>query len=71
MNLPIHSRSDSGVTVEQQQFNFELFIPSLVRSDSGLTTARLRSGPLPEEHHKAIDHINIIVQVMQTQSYNL
>ena len=27
--FPIDSRSDSGVTVEQQQFNFELFVPSL------------------------------------------
>ena len=43
MNLPIDSRSDSGVKVEQQQFNFELFIPSLGRSDSGSTTARQRS----------------------------
>ena len=42
MNLPIDSRSDSGVTVEQHQFNFELFIPSLGRSDSGSTTARQR-----------------------------
>ena len=29
VNLPIDSRSDSGVTVEQQQFNFELFVPFL------------------------------------------
>ena len=25
----------------------------------------------PEEHHKAIDHLNIIVKEMQTQSYDL
>ena len=42
MNLLIDSRSDSGVTVEQKQFNIELFIPSLGRSDRGLTTARKR-----------------------------
>ena len=29
VNNPIDSRSDSGVTVEQQQFNFELFVPFL------------------------------------------
>ena len=43
MNLLIDSRSDSGVTVEQQQFNIELFIPSLGWSGRGLTTVRLRS----------------------------
>ena len=42
MNLLIDSRSDSAVTVEQHQFNIELFIPSLGRSDSGSTTARQR-----------------------------
>ena len=38
MNLLIDSRSDSEVTVEQHHFNIELFIPSLGRSDRGLTT---------------------------------
>ena len=42
MNLPVGIRSDNGVTVEQQQFNIELFIPSLGRSDSGSTKARQR-----------------------------
>ena len=42
MNLPIDSRSNSAVTVKQQQFNVELFIPSLGRSDRGSTTARQR-----------------------------
>ena len=50
MNLPINIRSDSGVTVEQQQFNIELFIPSLGRSgrdqqrhENGAIAVRLRS----------------------------
>ena len=34
VNLPIDSRISSGVTVEQHQFNFEVFIPSLGRSNS-------------------------------------
>ena len=53
MNFPIDSRSDSGVTVEQQQFNFELFVPSLgltwnfhqwsnSRSDSRATAVQFR-----------------------------
>ena len=43
VNLPIERRSDSGVTVEQQQLNIEFFIPYLGRSDSGLTTAQQHS----------------------------
>ena len=42
MKLPIDSRSNSGVKIDQQQFNFDLFIPSLGRSNSGSTTARQR-----------------------------
>ena len=60
MNLPIDSRSDSGVTVEQQQFNFELFIPSLGRSDSGSTTVQQRSGATVERQQ--IDSVSIEVQ---------
>ena len=43
MNLPIDDRSDSGLSVEQQKFNFELFIPSLERSDSVSTKVKQRS----------------------------
>ena len=43
MNLPIDRRSNIGVTVEQQQFNFELFIPSLGQIDSDSTTVQQRS----------------------------
>ena len=42
MNHLIDSRSESGVTVEQQKFNIELFIPSLCRSGRGSTTAKQR-----------------------------
>ena len=42
MNLPIDSRSDSAVTVEQQQFNIELFIPYLGWIDRVSTTERQR-----------------------------
>ena len=43
MKLLIDSRIDSGVTVEQHQFNFELFIFSLGRRDSISTMVRQRS----------------------------
>ena len=67
MNLPIDSISDSGVTVEQQQFNIGLFITSLGLSDSGLTTVQQQcdSGATlyrQQERHQKIDSVEILVR---------